>query len=247
MDSPAPTTPNRWTEDTSRRFLDLGRYFVPEREHQMHMIAALIPARDRPFHVLELCCGEGLLAQVVLGTYPAAVVHGLDGSQEMLEQARQRLARFGDRFQTDLFDLAAKTWRKAAEPVTAVVSSLAIHHLTGPEKQELFRDVFGMLESGGMFVIADVVEPSGEAATRLAAEEWDEAVRERARQLDGNDAAFAFFEREQWNMYRYRDPDDIDQPSSLLDQLKWLENAGFADVNPHWLLAGHAIFSGSKP
>jgi hypothetical protein len=47
-------------------------------------------------------------------------------------------------------------------------------------------------------------------------------------------------------MYRYFDPDDIDKPSRLLDQLKWLEQAGFADVDVYWMLAGHAIFGGRK-
>ena len=42
-------------------------------------------------------------------------------------------------------------------------------------------------------------------------------------------------------------PDPIDQPSALLDQLKWLEAAGLRNVDVHWLMAGHAIFSGVKP
>jgi hypothetical protein len=29
--------------------------------------------------------------------------------------------------------------------------------------------------------------------------------------------------------------------------LKWLEAAGLVEVDAHWLVAGHAIFSGRKP
>ncbi len=47
-------------------------------------------------------------------------------------------------------------------------------------------------------------------------------------------------------MYRYPDVDDIDKPSRLLDQLKWLEQAGFADVDVFWMQAGHALFGGRK-
>ena len=47
-------------------------------------------------------------------------------------------------------------------------------------------------------------------------------------------------------MYRYFDPEDIDHPSRLFDQLKWLEQAGFADVDVYWMLAGHALFGGRK-
>jgi tRNA (cmo5U34)-methyltransferase len=47
-------------------------------------------------------------------------------------------------------------------------------------------------------------------------------------------------------MYRYPDVDGIDKPSHLLDQLKWLEQAGFAEVDVFWMQAGHALFGGRK-
>jgi len=124
-----------------------------------------------------------------------------------------------------------------------VISSMAIHHLTGPQKQELFIDVNHMLMSNGVFIIADIVEQASGVGKYLAAEEWDEAVRERSLKLDGNTSAFDFFKREGWNIFRYLDPDDIDKPSPLYIQLKWLDQAGFVNIDIHWMLAGHAIFS----
>ena len=59
--------------------------------------------------------------------------------------------------------------------------------------------------------------------------------------------AFEFFQDDTWNYYSDPAPDPIDQPSALLDQLKWLEAAGLRNVDVHWLKAGHAIFSGVKP
>ena len=126
-----------WTEEVSRTFMDYGRYFVPERDRQTEMIAELL-SNDSPSAILELCCGEGLLAEVLLDRYTESTVYGLDGSVEMLRRAKERLARFGNRFQGSLFDLAAKDWREPGIPFQAVVSSLAVHHLTGPQKQELF-------------------------------------------------------------------------------------------------------------
>jgi hypothetical protein len=46
---------------------------------------------------------------------------------------------------------------------------------------------------------------------------------------------------------RYLDPEDIDHPSPLLDQLNWLEQAGFIGIGVHFIKAGHAVFSGWKP
>ena len=235
-----------WSEETSRLFIDYGRYFVPERDRQMQMIAALLSYLEGPGLVLELCCGEGLLAEVLLDRFPMVTVQGLDGSSEMLERARQRLAWFGNRFRCGTFDLASEAWRAPGFAINAVVSSMAIHHLTGPQKQELFSDVYRLLVDGGAFVIADIVEQATELGKRLAAETWDRVVRQQSIELDGNTEAFAFFQREGWNTFRYLDPDDIDKPSPLFDQLRWLEQAGFVDVDVHWMLAGHALFSARK-
>jgi len=63
----------------------------------------------------------------------------------------------------------------------------------------------------------------------------------------GNTGAFELFKREGWNTFWYLDPDDIDKPSLLFDQLKWLEAAGFVDVDVHWMLPGTLFSAGVSP
>jgi tRNA (cmo5U34)-methyltransferase len=70
----------------------------------------------------------------------------------MLEEARRRLpeadlrvARLEDPLPEGPFDL--------------VVSTLAVHHLDGAGKADLFRRVAAALAPGGRFVLADVVVP----------------------------------------------------------------------------------------
>ncbi len=235
----------RWRERDSRAFIDLGRYFVPEREYQIRTICALIPPHPAPFGVLELGCGEGLLAESILEKFPECTVRGLDGSEEMLKAARERLSRFGGRFAAEKFDLASPDWRKPSEPVRAVVSSLAIHHLDADQKRELFRDVHRMLEPGGVFVIADLIQPATGAGVALAASSWDKAVRKRSLRFEGDTGAFDLFEKEEWNLYRHPDP-EVDKPSGLYEQLSWLEEASFAGVDVFWVKAGHAIFGGTR-
>jgi tRNA (cmo5U34)-methyltransferase len=236
-----------WSEETSRLFIDYGRYFVPERDQQMRLIADLLSFLEGPAHILELCCGEGLLAEILLERLPMITVHGLDGSSEMRQRARERLARFGERFRCAPFDLASRSWRRPELDIAAVVSSMAVHHLTAPEKRELFSDVHQMLAEGGALVIADIVEQKTGSGTRLAAEAWDRIVHRQSIEQSGDTRAFDFFQREGWNTFSFLDPEDIDKPSPLYDQLCWLEQAGFVGVDVHWMLAGHAVFSGWKP
>jgi cyclopropane fatty-acyl-phospholipid synthase-like methyltransferase len=149
-----------WSEENSQTFVDYGRYFVPNREQQIATIAALIPPDEGSFRVLELCCGEGLLAEAILRRFPTCTLFGYDGSAEMRRRAEERLAAYGERFQPVHFDLADQAWRSLDMSVQAVVSSLAIHHLDGPGKGGLFRDVYAMLAPGGAFIVADVIAPT---------------------------------------------------------------------------------------
>lgn len=238
--SPEPT----WSEQNSETFLDLGHYYVPDRELQIEIICSLVPGGEAPFDVLELGCGEGLLARALLERHPQCSVRGLDGSATMLKRARQALASFGERFNAEPFDLAARDWRAPAQKYRAIVSSLAIHHLNHQEKQVLYGDLYAMLATGGALVIADVIQTASPLGNELAANAWDEAVRQRALASDAGPAVFQRFKDEGWNMFRYLD--EVDKPSRLFDQLKWLEAAGFKAVDVYWMKAGHAIFGGQK-
>ena len=237
---------NQWDEETSKRYLDYGRYFIPAREQQMRIMVDLLKGLHQPSLILELCCGEGLLAEMLLDTIPGSSYRGMDGSAIMLEKAGQRLSRFGERVKLGSFDLVDRTWRKMAGSVQAVISSLAIHHLDRGGKQLLFQDVYAMLTNEGAFIVADMVDPATTPGRNVAADAWDEVVRQRALELDGTTAGLDFFQREGWNTYRYLDPDDIDHPSLLFDQLKWLEQVGFVSIDVHFMQAGHALFSGWK-
>ena len=229
-----------WNESDSQTFIDYGRYFIPQREAQIQTIGDLIPEKDNPFHILELSCGEGVLAESLLTRFPQSTLHGYDISDEMLKAASARLAPFGNRFQPHYFELSDLSWRTPEQPFHAVVSSLTIHHLDGPDKLRLFMDVYQMLAPGGVFVVADLVETTRVEGTAVSAQAWDEAVQHRANNTD----AFKTFQQLQWNLYRH--PDEMDKPSTLFDQLKWMEQAGFTAVDAHWMLAGHVIFSGLK-
>ncbi len=236
-----------WGEEDSQHFIDYGRYFIPEREAQIEIICDLIPAVVGRQHVLDLGCGEGVLDRAILERFPDYHVLGLDGSPTMLASAKSALSGYGDRFDTQVFELADTSWRTFPWPVRAVVSSLAIHHLDDAQKQQLFKDMYRLLAPGGAFIIADLMQPTTQAGVALAARMWDEAVRQRSLQFDGNLNAYEQSLRLGWNSFTDPEPDPIDKMSPLYHQLKWLEQAGFTGIDVFWLRAAHAIFGGWKP
>jgi tRNA (cmo5U34)-methyltransferase len=236
-----------WTEDVSAHFMDYGRYYVPDRDDQIALICDLIPAPPDGANVVELCCGEGLLARALLDRFPGIRIRAFDGSEAMLAATEKRAGAQSGRLETVVFDLAETAWRRFDVPAHAVVSSLAVHHLDGPGKQALFRDMGRAIAPGGVLILADLVAPVSELAMTAAAKAWDEAVRRKAEELDGNLAAFERFRDEKWNYYADPDAHPIDQPSPLFDQLTWLAAAGFEAVDVYWMKAGQAIYGGRKP
>ena len=102
--------------------------------------------------ILELGVGTGETAKLVLAVHPMARLTGVDESPEMLDCARKRLpsadlrvGRLEDPLPEGTFDL--------------VISALAVHHLDGDGKADLFTRVAERLRPGGRFVLADVVVP----------------------------------------------------------------------------------------
>lgn len=236
----------RWQESDSETFVEYGSYFIPDREVQTDVICSIIPATSGECRMLDLCCGEGVLTYALLERFPEAQVLGYDGSTTMLDTARAALSIYADRFETMQFDLADTSWRSFPTPLRAVVSSLAIHHLDDEQKQQLFRDVFAMLEPGGAFIIADIIQPTSPQAIELAARTWDETVRQRSLHLSSDLSAYEEFQELGWNSFKLAEPDPLDKMSSLFDQLTWLEQAGFVGIDVFWAKAGHAVFGGYK-
>jgi tRNA (cmo5U34)-methyltransferase len=122
---------------------------------QAHTVAATGRGASR---ILELGTGTGETARRVLERHPDAALTGVDASPEMLARARERLpaARVAlslGRLQDPL----------PAGPFDLVVSVLAVHHLSGVEKADLFARIATVLEPGGRFVLGDLVVPADRA------------------------------------------------------------------------------------
>jgi tRNA (cmo5U34)-methyltransferase len=142
-----------WDPDT---YLALMCEEVPDYERlQEEAVAATGIDAER---VLELGTGTGETARRVLARHPRATLVGVDSSPEMLGGARGALP-------PELVDLRVRRLEDPLPegPFDLVIAVLAVHHLDGPGKAELFARVAGVLGSGGRLVLGDVVIPDDPA------------------------------------------------------------------------------------
>jgi hypothetical protein len=78
----------------------------------------------------------------------------------------------------------------------------------------------------------------------LHADLFDRIAHEQSVNETGSSELFNIVQRDEWNLFRY--PEDSEIPDTIFDNLKWLDEAGFQDVDCLWLRAGYAVFGGHK-
>lgn len=177
-------------------------------------------------HVVDLGAGTGLLARAVADAHPEVELTLLDGAVGMLEIARHALGAAATYVTGDLADAPPPG------PWDAVVSALAIHHLDDAGKRALYARVHAELAPGGLFVNAEQVS-APTAPLDAAYADWHERS---ARALGATD--------EQWAGARQRMRADHLAP--LDEQLRWLREAGFADVDCLFKDHGFAVLVGRR-
>jgi tRNA (cmo5U34)-methyltransferase len=138
---------------TPERYLELMHEEVPRYEELEEETARATDDVDAAT-ILELGVGTGETSRRVLARHPAARLVGIDASAEMLAEASLpgadlRVARLEDPLPDGPFDL--------------VVSCLAVHHLDGAGKRDLFARIPAALADTGTFVLADVIVPEDPA------------------------------------------------------------------------------------
>jgi SAM-dependent methyltransferase len=106
--------------------------------------------------VLDLGCGDGRLAALVLDARPQATeAIGLDSSAPMLDLARQRFA--GEpRARVLEHDLRERL--PDLGQLDVIVAGFSIHHLAHERKRSLFEEVAAILRPAGVFANLEVVQ-----------------------------------------------------------------------------------------
>ncbi len=117
----------------------------------------------------------------------------------------------------------------------AIVSGLAIHHLPTERKRGLFAEAFALLAPGGMFINMDYVAIDGPLQGLFDERMLENAVR--AERAAGGTRHEHELDLE----------DDDDRPDTVEDQLRWLRDAGFEQVEVHFKWAEAAVFGGTRP
>jgi tRNA (cmo5U34)-methyltransferase len=223
-------TIERTFQAEAEKWAELSRRYQTRYDEMLADLVGRIrlPAGAR---VLDLGCGSGVLAELILDRFPDANVALLDFSSNMLDVAQRRLNRFPG--QASFF--CGKFEEMPAGPYDAVVSTLALHHLeSGDEKRAQYARILDSLNPGGCFWQGEYVISSSQEDTDANEAAWGDWLRSQGF---AEDEVQQLHERVATN----------DRPAPLIEHLLWLREVGFTRVDCTWRYTKFAVFGGWKP
>lgn len=212
----------------------------PGRREQLDLVLTLLAqVQPRGLRVLDLGCGDGLVAELILNRLPESYVAGVDMSEPMMQAASVRLAAYPGRYALHRRGLeeTAPLMTKSA-PFDAAIGIQSIHHLAGPGKRRLFAWVALHLRPGGLFVLSDRVRlPSAALFPYYQALYNARQARYGQPPLP---VGYGYAAHRRSLALRADLPDTVD------DQVAWLREAGFGEADCFYRDLERAIFGGLK-
>jgi tRNA (cmo5U34)-methyltransferase len=249
-DSASMATDTSWQQTWgSREFVERwatkGGWQAPIREVQTAMVLRMMPHPiDAAIRVLDIGAGYGALACALLNERPNASAVCLDVSEAMLTLGRERNANLKDRISFIQGSLETPDWLRSVEgSFDAVISARALHHFTENQRRRyIFKEVFSLLRPGGCFINADNVRAPTKKLTERYRSARDEYLDRFVRQSTSGKTTLA--------EVRAATPSSYHGPHNngyLEEELAWLKEAGFEDVDCFWKLTTIVVYGGFKP
>jgi tRNA (cmo5U34)-methyltransferase len=214
------------------------KHVIPCLEDLYRITSDLATVTGSQPKILDLGAGTGLLTSYIHERYPRGHFTLLDLSEEMLEVARSRMNNAPENNYSENndpnFSYIVGDYLKHdfGETYDIIVSSLSIHHLEHQDKEFLYQKIYQHLNQGGVFINADQVSGPHPANEEEYQRNWMEKI----------DVGSLSESEKKIILDRMK----LDNPASLQDNLKWLEEIGFKDVDVYYKYYNFVVLYGMK-
>lgn len=240
---------SRWrsvydTEEIVKRYDTRLRIVGIHVDERNGTVLDMIPYEESDsFRLLDLGAGMGRFTEKIIEKYPEASIVCLDGSQKMLDVAKANLG--GNKkitFIHENFD--ESSWiRSLSGKFDVVVSTGALHHILDYRREEIFREIFELIEDGGYFINGDLFKSKYEVLTKKYYDDvWARYIQRKTKEVLNVERSI---EDVRGRMYDALEKEG-DNPSTIDEQLQYLSEAGFSVADCVWQYYLLAVIVGIK-
>jgi tRNA (cmo5U34)-methyltransferase len=226
-----------WSNEAFAREWDAEtRLANPMREEQVDILASIVADHYQPGDlILDLGCGSGQVADLILKRSPEARIVGVDASAPMLAMAAERLSPHGDRFQAIPTELSAlELTALPVGPYRIAYSSQVLHELDTQRRLVLMVKMHTLLRPGGLFVIVDRLRVDLDDLAPLY-----RSVYDRLESTAPVKSGLTYAD------YQARVATKEDEPATLTEMFDVMREAGFRTALLH-LHFDRAVIAGIK-
>jgi tRNA (cmo5U34)-methyltransferase len=179
-------------------------------------------------NILDIGAGTGLLTSFVQREFPESHYTLIDISEEMMNQSKKRFEGYSN------FDYIIEDYAnyKFNEKFDVVVSALSIHHLENADKSKLYKTIFDSLESGGVFINGDQFISRSPVIEEKIHYQWKAIIENSNLSQDQIQGAFERMK--------------MDKPATTENNIQWIEEAGFINVDLLYKYYSFGVICGSK-
>jgi tRNA (cmo5U34)-methyltransferase len=203
---------------------------IPHYKEMLDALVSNLPfSQDKEIKIIDLGCGTGTLPFLIKNKFPKANIICLDFAESMIKVAQEKLKNFSG-IEFELADITRYDFKRKYD---AVVSSLALHHLeTDQDKKNFYQKIYAALNINGVFINADIKIASNDLSQETNLKKWEEFM---SRALSPDEIQSYF------NKYHTED-----RPVAIAEELTWLKDIGFSQLDVFWKYYNFAVYGGMK-
>lgn len=201
---------------------------IPCFDDFYNISVSLLASEEKVPNILDIGAGTGILSEFAAKKFTEANFTLIDLSDKMLDIAK---LRFGNN-QNVNYIIADYLNFDFKEKYDIIISALSIHHLEDEKKKLLYKKLYSILKPKGIFVNADQVRSNSNYIELLNKSKWRTSVENSGLLKEEILSAF--------------DRVKLDKESTLDEQLAWLKEAGFSDVDCIYKYYHFAVLFGRK-
>ena len=176
---------------------------------------------------LDLACGPGTFSEAILRQYDVGTLHCVDGTEEMLQLCRARLADHSHHVRFTLADVFAYN---PAATFDSAFCGMFLHIFSVEQKKRILEMIRNHMKPGSRFVLTDVIRYADPKVQQEALKIRKEFALSRGA---SSELILAAYEKES----------SVDTPLTSEEMITLLRDTGFKNIASLYQRTTFAAFS----